>query len=231
MIHSGLLRKKQIPFEVQQLTVDDLPAIQDVQEAAIAMLENKDTLQSLSEEELLYILNGNGLMIGAFADQRLIAFRALLIPPIDDEHLGLYLGLEEELEEIVYQEITVVHPVYRGNQLQQKLAYYIMQEWNREHHDFTYVCATVAPHNIPSLKDKFYQGMQVGALTEIYEGKLRFIFVRRLRTEKEIKWVQTKEVRLTDIAAQKKLLEDDWIGFRLKQTDGAFWMLYGKPAG
>lgn len=230
MIHRGILRREQIPFSVRELTGDDLPAVQEVQESAVSILEQKDTLQSLSEEELVYILNGNGIMIGAFVEEQLIAFRALLVPPIDDEHLGLYIGLEEELEQIVYQEITVVHPTYRGNQLQQKLSYYIMQEWNRKHHHFTYVCATVAPHNIPSLKDKLHQGMLIGALTEIYEGKLRFIFYRKLKTDLSPKWEESQEVGLTDISAQKALLQKGWIGFRLKQTDGSFWMLYGKPA-
>src|SRR5699024_9284753 len=136
-----------------------------------------DTLQPLDQSEFEYILKGNGRIIGAFVDKQLIAFRALLVPPLDDEeHLGLALGLENKLDEIIYQEISVVHPFYRGNQVKQNLDKLIMKELTKETHSFTYICATVAPHNIPSLKDKFKQNMLVGALIDIYGAKLRYVF-------------------------------------------------------
>ena len=34
---------------------------------------------------------------------------------------------------------------------------------------------TVAPFNIPSLKDKFAQGMEVAALKEKYSGSMRYV--------------------------------------------------------
>src|SRR5699024_10735289 len=112
---------------------------------------DSDTLQPLDQSEFEYILKGNGRIIGAFVDKQLIAFRALLVPPLDDEeHLGLALGLENKLDEIIYQEISVVHPFYRGNQLQQQRATRISKELTKATRSFSYSCATVAPHNIAS---------------------------------------------------------------------------------
>ncbi|WP_375540525.1 hypothetical protein [Peribacillus simplex] len=56
-------------------------------------------------------------MIGAFVCEELIAFafRALLAPLIDEEHLGRDFGsIENELSEVIYQEISNVLPAYRG---------------------------------------------------------------------------------------------------------------------
>src|SRR5699024_3679712 len=131
-------------------------------------------------------------------------------PPIDEEHLGLAIGLEDELPNIIYQEISVVHPTYRGNQLQQKLAYLIMKELEKQDHSFKYVCATVAPHNIPSLKDKFNQGMMVGALIKIYNGKLRYVFMKELKENTGSSWDEIEVVPTSETAKQRELLADGW---------------------
>ncbi len=38
-----------------------------------------------------------GYLIGAFVENQLIAFRAVVVPEIDEEHLGYDLGLVEEV--------------------------------------------------------------------------------------------------------------------------------------
>src|SRR5699024_6275548 len=214
--------------QVRRLVTTDIPAMHHIQNKAMAILDNPDTLQNLSTEEFEYILNGNGLMVGAFANQQMIAFRALLVPPINEEHLGYALGLDEELEDIIYQEISVVHPAYRGNQLQQKLAYLIMEELEKSKTSFTYVCATVAPHNVPSLKDKFNQGMQVGALVDIYEGKLRYVFFKNLKKVTKQQWDEVKVISTSETDVQKQLLQEGWLGFQLIQDGSTYSVRYGK---
>ena len=85
-----------------------------------------------------------GKIVGVFADERLVAFRALLVPGADEEHLGSDVGLDlTELGSVIYQEISTVSPRYRGYRLKKMMA------------DYRYVCGTVAPFNIACLKDKF----------------------------------------------------------------------------
>ena len=50
-----------------------------------------------------------------------------------------------------------------------------MDELQKEDSKYDYVCCTVAPFNIPSLKDKFAQGMAIAALKEKYGGSLRYV--------------------------------------------------------
>ncbi|MFZ7946167.1 GNAT family N-acetyltransferase [Neobacillus sp. 19] len=206
------------PYIVQRLSIANLPEVLSIQGQVVANLEKKSILQPLTSEEFQYILEGNGLMIGAFVSQELIAFRALLVPVVGDpEHLGLDIGLSEaELPSVIYQEISNVLPEYRGNGLQKTLAKVIMEELEQETHDFRYVCTTVAPFNIPSLKDKFAQGMQIAGLKEKYGGMLRYIFVKDLNEPQRTDYKETIEVSMNDISDQQEKLAQGWRGVRMK---------------
>ena len=72
------------------------------------------------------------------------------------------IATTEQLDSVVYQEITNVLPNYRGFGLQKRLGAIVMELLDAS--PYTHVCATVAPFNIASLKDKLSQGMVIGAL-------------------------------------------------------------------
>ncbi|GHH99521.1 GNAT family N-acetyltransferase [Neobacillus kokaensis] len=227
-IFNGILSKNgDVPFSVRRLSSIDLPSVLSVQERVVASMDKQGALQPLSEEEYQYILEGNGMMVGAFAEEELIAFRALLVPKHDDpEHLGFDIGLTmAELPAVIYQEISNVLPEYRGNCLQKKLAQLIMEELGKEAHDFRYVCCTVAPFNIPSLKDKFAQGMQITALKEKYGGQLRYTFVKELPETEQPIWKETIFINMGDISAQQEKLAQGWRGTRmLRQDDNSIFV-------
>lgn len=230
-LYEGTLVKGNQPlsFQVRLLTLEHLSQLLRVQEEVVSNLANHDTLQPLTEEEFRFILEGNGFMIGAFVENDLIAFRALLVPVIDDEHLGLDIGLkEEELPTVIYQEISNVLPAYRGNQLQKTLAAIVMKELANRNHSFRYVCCTVAPFNIPSLKDKFAQNMQVAALKAKYGEKLRYIFVRDLLQSKDEKWTETVAIPMEDVEAQQQKLAEGFRGIAMEEREGKLFVLYCK---
>ncbi|MDN7246663.1 hypothetical protein QWY16_02115 [Planococcus shenhongbingii] len=222
------LRKTESMY-MKRLFLEDLPIIEQVQKEVIESLPEKAALQPLSTEEFLFILNERGLLIGAFVEDQLIGFRALLIPEIDDEHLGLDLGLpEEELPNVIYQEISVVLPEYRGNRLQQKLAEVIMKELPNLEQQFRYVCCTVAPMNIPSLKDKFLQQMHIGALKEKYNGMDRYILVKDLE-HPTIRYENHITVKLDDLEKQRQLLDHGYVGIGFQLVKGFHEIEFVKP--
>lgn len=228
-IYEGTLMKEgqTIPFVVQPLTMEDLGRILEVQDQVVSHLNGKNTLQPLKEEEFQYILEGNGMMIGAFIDGKLIAFRALLVPVMDEEHLGLDIGLSDsELPKVIYQEISNVLPDYRGNQLQKTLAGLIMKELSKNDHGYRYVCCTVAPFNVPSLKDKFSQDMRIAALKEKYGGSLRYIFVKDLVEIIEPDWSESLFIPMGATEAQQLKLSEGWRGIRMEERDGELWVEY-----
>lgn len=227
IIYEGRFKKNGQLFSVQPLALENLQQILNLQESVIAALEQKATLQPLSSEEFHYILEGNGLMIGAFVEGQLIAFRALLVPPIDQEgHLGRDFGLkEEELHHVIYQEISNVHPDYRGNGLQKKLAVLIMEELRKRDKSYAYVCCTVAPFNIPSLKDKFEQGMEIVSLKEKYDGLLRYTFMKKIHEDQQ-QGTEIITIKMSDTEGQQAVLKDGWSGFQMENQDGVYVVRY-----
>lgn len=228
MITNQVLRKK-LPLRMKRLYLEDLPEIEEVQEAVIAAMPEKQTLHPLTTEEFLFILNERGLMVGAYAEEEMVGFRALLIPEIDEEHLGYDIGLPEaELPKVIYQEISVVLPEYRGNRLQQKLADVIMKELPKLPGNFRYVCCTVAPMNIPSLKDKFTQDMYIAALTEKYGSKERYVCVKDLENP-SIGYAEFASAKLDDFNRQHQLLDAGYVGVNFQMTHGFHEIQFVKP--
>lgn len=221
-----LKNNKKIQFRT--LNLEDINEILSLQNIVIDSLENKLILQPLSDEEYRYILDGKGIMVGAYDDEKLIAFRALMVPPIDNEHLGLDVGIDKsELKHVLYQEISNVHPNYRGNRLQQRLAKIIMDQFVPIT-NYKYICCTVAPFNIPSMKDKFRQRMQIAALKNKYDNRLRYIFVKNLAEATESDWKNTKLVDLSNIEKQKSLLSDGWRGLDMLKVNDKYKIKFGK---
>ena len=211
---------------VRPLTVNELGMIMELQEKVIASLTVASFLQPLSEEEFHFILNGSGSMIGAFHEDRLIAFRAMLEPEIDEHHLGVDAGLtESELPSVLYSEVTNVDPEYRGNKLQQILGQLLMDHVDKDRH--RYVFATVAPFNIASLKDKFTLGMHIISLEKKYGNLLRYTMMKDLRGEKKIETLAVV-VDMSDVMKQQSLLEDGWIGVGLVEGDGNWKVKFQK---
>jgi hypothetical protein len=232
ILHQGTLRNTagiEENYTVRKLVPEDLGAILEVQDKVISSLNDRGVLQPLTEEEYRYILQDNGLMAGAFVEDRLIAFRALLVPIMDEDHLGRDIGLEEEeLSNVIYQEISNVLPEYRGNKLQQTLAILLMQELNKQEHQYQYVCCTVAPFNIPSLKDKFSQGLEIAALKEKYGGMLRYVFVKDLSEPADRDWNEVITVPMEDTSAQKEAISRGYRGFAMVEEEGIWHIQYGK---
>ena len=173
------LLKNGYEITIRRLEADQLDEILTLQRKVIESLSTGSFLQPLTEEEFSYILNGKGLMIGAYYHEQLIAFRAMLEPELDEEHLGKDAGLpRNEWPLVLYSEITNVDPDFQGNGLQVLLGELIMKEVNPQR--FRYICTTVAPFNIASLKDKFAHGMQIVALKVKYGDLLRYILMKDL---------------------------------------------------
>lgn len=232
ILHKGTLENEagiEQPFAVRKLTIHDLQEIIEVQNEVVSSLAERNVLQPLTVGEFRAILKGNGMMAGAFVDDRMIAFRALLVPAFEENHLGKDIGLkEEDLPKVIYQEISYVLPKYRGNKLQRILAILLMQELNKQEHPYQYVCCTVAPFNIPSLKDKFSQGMEIAALKEKYGGMLRYVFVKDLSKPESRTWSEVITLPMEDTAGQQETISKGFRGFDMINEAGKWHVQYGK---
>ena len=225
VLYSGMLKEK-APFYIRRLHPEDLTAILHVQKEVMYVLDNPNSLSPLSEEEYAYILSEGGKMVGAFADGRLVAFRALLVPAIDEEHLGHDIELDPaDLSSVVYQEISNVLPRYRGYRLQKLMGEVLMEQLRKE--EFKYVCATVAPYNIASLRDKFAQQMEIAALKRKYGGLLRYVFVKHLHEEGK-EYETEQYIPMQDTKSQQKLLAEGWRGTGVSGGPDGWLVRYSK---
>ncbi len=113
-----------------------------------------------------------------------------------------------------------MHPDYQGNSLQKIMGDLIMKELSRKEHPYLYVCATVAPDNIPSLKDKFAQQMEIKTLVTIYGKKQRYVFAKELNGQKEkLEIIEENELRIKDVHLINQYLKLNWVGVKLTEKD------------
>lgn len=218
---TGKLGEKE--YVVRVLKKDSLEDILRLQDLVLGTLINNDFLSPVTKEEYEDFVS-KSLMVGVFVEDKLIAFRALAIPEIDEDHLGYDIGLKtEQLDQVVYQEITNVHPDYRGFGLQKKLGAIVMELLDAS--PYTHVCATVAPFNIASLKDKLSQGMVIGALKNKYADMLRYVFYKKLHEERKVGG-EVLEINMADTEKQQQLLAEGWIGTSIFQIDEEWYVTY-----
>jgi len=202
-----------------------LDQILKLQLEIVNQLKDKRILQPLTKEEFLTILKGQGIMVGVFEQEKLVAFRALLKPDIlDTEHLGLDVGAND-LSRVLYQEVSVVHFNQRGQGLQRKMGDYIMLHIDKS--QFDWVCATVMPFNIASIKDKLAQGLYIYALKMKYGGKLRYIFGKKLNEEKVI-FTEKQTVLMSETAKQQQLLNKGYVGTSIFYENENWLVCYEK---
>lgn len=187
----------------------NIQAILNVQKAAIQEIGNKDMLVTLSEEEIVQNVN-DGVLCVCQIDERIVAFRSMHIPV--DDYLGKYIALDpSDRDRLIYSDITVVHPDYRGRGLQKKLGEWLFQEIDDK---YTIIMATVHPDNIASIKDKFHHGMKIVALDNVYDDKIRYIFA--LFRDRDCIYEEEVAVKMTDDMEIRRLLSEGYKGINLR---------------
>ncbi|MCZ2260856.1 GNAT family N-acetyltransferase [Sporosarcina sp. G11-34] len=223
-----ILLKSGKEIAIERLTKDHVDVVLELQQTVIDELTTKSVLEPLSKDEFLFMLNGKGLMIGAFYNEKLIAFRAMLEPELDDEHLGKDAGLpESEWPFVLYSEITNINPEFRGNNLQVLLGKILMDEVDTKR--FRYICTTVAPFNIASLKDKFAHGLKIVSLKIKYGDLLRYILMKDLASPvEEGGSSESRNILMANTEEQQQLLGSGWIGTRIEKTNEEWFVRYEK---
>src|SRR5699024_9392971 len=107
-------------MNLKYLTRNDLPEIMALQYMVYNMLEDKEVLQTLNEDEFAEIID-QGFIVGICDQHKLVGIRAMYIPPVDyEEHLADDAELTEK-DKVIFSEISFIDPGYRGRRLQTKM--------------------------------------------------------------------------------------------------------------
>lgn len=198
-------------MEIKFANNTNIKAILNVQKAAIKEIGNKDMLVTLSEEEIAQNVD-DGVLCVCQIDERIVAFRSMHIPV--DDYLGKYIALDPSYrDQLIYSDITVVHPDYRGRGLQKILGEWLFQAIDDK---FKIIMATVHPDNIASIKDKFHHGMKIVALDNVYDDKIRYIFA--LFRDRDCIYEEEVAVEMTDDMEIRRLLSEGYKGIQLREN-------------
>lgn len=231
MLEKDLLQSWKAALVASDGTIDlrllgktDLPRIMALQGTVVQRLSRRDLLQPLSLEFMETHIGAKGFIVGAFALGELIAFCSGYFPDVDDRewNLGHDLGLEDasDLSTVANLQIICIHPNYRGYGLGVRLSATVIgviRRLNRYRH----LCATISPYNYWSLNVALSCGLAVRTIKMKYGGKLRLIAYLHLLQPAVVSGAQDLVgVRLTDIARLEALLNQGYIGIRVRAIPG-----------
>lgn len=202
-------------IHIRTAVENDISQIERIQQRALEVLVNQDELDPVATEQLVEDIKQR-LMAVAVIDNNIAAFRTMHLP--EDDYLGPYVGIHNAVEAgLIYSDITIVDPDYRGLSLQRKLGDWLFESVAKE---YNVIMATVHPGNTPSLKDKFHLGMQIVALDKMYGDKLRFVFFKDVN--KQLDSVRVMRVNRSDYKLIRELLATGYCGISIEGDEFIF---------
>lgn len=215
-------------YEMRILKSTDLQRIMELQTEVAKYLAMNDLYVSISKEEVFDMLNNKGIVLGVFVKQKLVAFYAALFPGKSTDNLGRDFGFPiQKLDEVMHLEAVNVHPDYRGNGLQKRMGNQLI-EVVRKMNRYRYVCATVSPYNIPSIRSTLGSRLIIANLKKKYNDLWRYIFYQDLKQQTIIDEDTLITVGTNDLKKQMELFEKQYYGVDQKTIDNQSYIIFGK---
>jgi len=188
-------------------------------------LPDKEIFRLTAPEEFGELLAQKKTVIGVLTEDGLIAYNMVCFPDENDDNFGVDINLpQRELKKVAHLKAVVVHPAYRGNELQKRMANIhlkILPELGYQH-----VCSTVSPKNAISIQNHFANGFVIKGLTVKYGDRLRYIMYKNI-LHPFVPGSEVIGIMSTDIDGQKRLIDQGFSGFKMKRQGDVWKMLYG----
>ena len=215
-------------YELRRLSEADLPQIMELQAKVISAMDRNDYCVPLSKDEHLEILDGRGESVGVFIGERLVALCGILFPGNCENNMALELNFStEELPAVAQLEISLVHPGFQGNDLQQKMAGLLVERAKNNQH-CRFLFTTVSPYNYPSLQTVTALGMYIAKVCKKYFEWDRYVVYRDFQKPTELDTVNTIAVSNIDYKEQQALLDKGYLGFSALKESQDIKILFAK---
>lgn len=192
----------------------DLPAIGDLYERTLASL---DPALMARESDTFFEAHvaRSGRILCVFDGAALAAYGVLGLPRATDPSFGADLGLTEaDLAKVAQADGVAVDPTWRGRGLHRLLLTWrvtLAAEFGRGP-----VLSTVAPANLPSLRNMLAAGFAVRALKRKFGGHWRFILQHGAAPDAGAEM----HLPLSDLSAIGAALASGAVGIRVVQMQG-----------
>jgi ribosomal protein S18 acetylase RimI-like enzyme len=234
MLESGNIKRKnlgsyreEIGYEMRFLNKGYLEDITKLQEIMAQNLQDKEIFRLTAPEEFRELLAQKRTVIGVLTEDGLIAYNMVCFPKEDGDNFGVDINLpQSELKKVAHLKAVVVHPAYRGNELQKRLANIhlkVLQELGYEH-----VCSTVSPKNTISIQNHLASGFVVKGLKIKYGDRLRYIMYKNIfRTF--VPGPKVVAINSIDTDGQKMLIDQGFVGFKIQIQNDGWRVMYGMP--
>lgn len=166
-------------FTMRYLTLEDVPDMIKLQERVFAVEDfDPSWLSRTSRNEFEeIILAEDNLAIGVYTDTLLVGLRMASGSGWEFDEIVRAAG-DEYLEKFCFlMNGSLVDPDYRGNNLQQRMSQYVIDDWKAR--GVKAFLVTVHPDNLPSIKSLNNLGFLMKTRAMIYHGKYdRLIMVK-----------------------------------------------------
>ena len=169
--------------------------------------------------------------MGVLTGQGLIAYSIIRIPGNGEDNLGRDIGLpQEELGKVAHLQATVVHPLFRGNGLQRKMAKAHLQVIERSWiatcllHSISKESGEPGKHLLQWFCDK-------GSWAKV-PGWCRYIMYKNILHNRNLDRSKVcEEIKIidSDVKGQADLLKTGFVGFKMDRRPEGFRISYAKP--
>lgn len=219
-------------FEMEFLDESSLQEMIELQDLILGHLPDPEIFFPHDKDYFHRIFQHDRSVLGVKAEDRLAAYSIIRIPGHEDDNLGRDINLvEDELGRVAHLQATVVHPAFRGNGLQRKMAAThlgVIRDLGFQH-----VCCTVSPKNPASLANIIGNGLVIKDLRPKFGGWWRYIMYANLSWPKDLcqRLEKSKKAIMgTDLPGQRALLKDGFVGFKTEMQPNGFAVFYAKIA-
>jgi L-amino acid N-acyltransferase YncA len=227
--NKGSPSEEHVGYEMRFVDEMGLKEVVNLQETVAMNLPDPEIFRSHPVEEFGALFRIERSVIGIFTEEGLIAYSIIHLPGEGEENLGKDIAIPaEEQKSLAHLQATVVHPIYRGNSLQRRMAgahVKVIKDLGSEH-----VCCTISPKNPASLRSILSCGFVVRGLKIKFGWMLRYIMyknvLRPLIISPEEVWMRSSEIQ-----GQIDLLNRGFLGFKMAKLPEGYEICYGRCLG
>lgn len=212
--------------DIVVLTAKDWKQVSVLQQAVVEELPEPELFFPLTVGEIQETLSNKGITLGAVVNGNLIGFSAILFPGLENDHIGIELGLSKEaLAKVAYLKVTNVQSEFCGNSLQKQLLL-VLWKFAGERRDWEHIFSTVSPKNYASIASTFSLGLVIAKLERKYLNYWRYTFYQNREFPLKRDRNTVEIVPCNDIERQMFLLEQGYYGYEFLKEERC--IVFGK---
>ncbi len=167
-------------LHIRPCTTQDLNDVMNLQKRILDGMEEKEWFAKTSRTENEKFFQKPNLLLGIYAEERLIAYGSMGFLEKDQENLGWDLGWpEEKVRNCTNLDTIVVDPAFRGKGLQRLLISLCIEQARKVKPGGT-LLTTICPDNRYSMRNAEKEGFEILLRTKKYGGKDRYILGKAL---------------------------------------------------